>query len=164
MARDKVASSRNPVGRPAKPMPSPIPDTPENVARAVLFTAHVKRGIGTTRNDKNHQIIADHKKLKSTIQILEEQGEGEMEILLDEEKRFLETNRENLKEQYGNDFLVIQGNQVHGHYKNLKDATSSGMHLFGKGPFLVKSAFEQDIVHCIPVLAFDIPVQGKHDS
>lgn len=37
MTRDKE-SSRNPVGRPAKPMPPPIPDTPENVAKSVLFT------------------------------------------------------------------------------------------------------------------------------
>ncbi len=37
MARDKDLSL-NPVGRPAKPMPPPIPDTPENVARAILFS------------------------------------------------------------------------------------------------------------------------------
>ena len=29
---------RQRVGRPAKPMPEPIPDTPENVARALLST------------------------------------------------------------------------------------------------------------------------------
>ena len=31
-------SSRNPVGRPSKPMPPSIPDTPENVAKAILFS------------------------------------------------------------------------------------------------------------------------------
>ena len=42
MTRDKK-DSRNPVGRPAKPMPPPIPDTPENVAKAILFSPP-KRG------------------------------------------------------------------------------------------------------------------------
>ncbi len=37
MNRD-TKSSRNPVGRPPKPMPPPIPDTPENVAKAILFS------------------------------------------------------------------------------------------------------------------------------
>lgn len=87
-----------------------------------------------------------------------------METILVEEKRFLEANREKLQEQYGDDFLVIRGNQVHGHYKDLDDATSFGVYLFGRGPFLVQSASEQDTVHCIPVLAFGIPIQENHDS
>ena len=32
------AAPRRSVGRPPKPMPDPIPDTPENVARALLNT------------------------------------------------------------------------------------------------------------------------------
>lgn len=32
----KRATPRNPVGRPARPMPDRIPDTPENIARAIL--------------------------------------------------------------------------------------------------------------------------------
>ena len=34
---------KRPRGRPARPMPSQIPDTPENVARAVLSTPPKKR-------------------------------------------------------------------------------------------------------------------------
>ena len=37
MTRDKE-SSRNLEGRPPKPMPPTIPDTPEEVARAILFS------------------------------------------------------------------------------------------------------------------------------
>ena len=33
---DKQMSRQNPVGRPARPMPDRIPDTPENIARAIL--------------------------------------------------------------------------------------------------------------------------------
>lgn len=31
-------NTKKPAGRPPNPMPNPIPDTPENVARAVLNT------------------------------------------------------------------------------------------------------------------------------
>lgn len=33
-----MAKRKNPQGRPQRPMPEPIPDTPENVARALLNT------------------------------------------------------------------------------------------------------------------------------
>ncbi len=38
MAKKPVQSvaSKPPVGRPSKPMPKPIPDTPKNVARAIM--------------------------------------------------------------------------------------------------------------------------------
>ena len=40
MARD---DSPAPKGRPPKPMPEPIPNTPENVARAILTTPPKRR-------------------------------------------------------------------------------------------------------------------------
>ena len=35
--------SKKQVGRPPKPMPEPIPDTPENIARAILNTPPKRR-------------------------------------------------------------------------------------------------------------------------
>ncbi len=32
----QTTTSKSPVGRPSKPMPDPIPDTPKNVARAIM--------------------------------------------------------------------------------------------------------------------------------
>lgn len=44
--------NKNSVGRPPNPMPEPIPDTPENVARAVL----------NTRPKKEWDYLKKHKK------------------------------------------------------------------------------------------------------
>ena len=35
---------KRPIGRPPKPIPEPIPDTPKNVVRAILGTPPEKRG------------------------------------------------------------------------------------------------------------------------
>ena len=37
-ARDNRVTKKRKPGRPPKPLPEPIPDTPENVARALLTT------------------------------------------------------------------------------------------------------------------------------
>ena len=42
MKASPVAQSRRSVGRPPKPMPEPIPDTPENVARRAIFSGPPK--------------------------------------------------------------------------------------------------------------------------
>ena len=36
--KKKSAKPKRPQGRPSKPMPEPIPDTPENIMRALLAT------------------------------------------------------------------------------------------------------------------------------
>ena len=38
-----MAETKRPRGRPPKPMPEPIPDTPENVLKALLRTPPKKR-------------------------------------------------------------------------------------------------------------------------
>ena len=47
MPKKKIASQRtvekNPVGRPPRPMPELIPDSPENVARAIMAGPPKKR-------------------------------------------------------------------------------------------------------------------------
>ncbi len=64
MARDKDLSL-NPVGRPAKPMPPPIPDTPENVAKAILFTPPKpeQEWEYLSERDKDEPVQSDSQKL-----------------------------------------------------------------------------------------------------
>ena len=43
MKKKDSPKAKRPQGRPAKPFPEPIPDTPENIMRALLATPPKKR-------------------------------------------------------------------------------------------------------------------------
>ena len=60
--------------------------------------------------------------------------------LLKIETQYFESMREKHAELYPNEFLLIYGEELHGHFKTMEEAVNNGIRQFGAGPFLVRQA------------------------
>jgi hypothetical protein len=67
------------------------------------------------------------------------------ERLLEKEQAFFYANREELRAKYGERYLVIVKDQIHGDFETLVEAVEHGAEQFGAGPFLAISPTEDGI-------------------
>lgn len=79
---------------------------------------------------------------------------------LETEKAYLRDNNVELKKQYPDKYLVLQGTTVCGAYDTYESAITEGVSQLGPGPFLVRSVsqIEDAEVLNVPVLALGMPL------
>ena len=84
--------------------------------------------------------------------------------LLSKEKAYLKKNQEKFAKKYpGHQYLVIEGETVHGAYETYEQGVLEGIKLLGAGPFLVRSWLQPDDPQPvnIPVLSLGIPTSAN---
>ena len=63
---------------------------------------------------------------------------NEQDVVLEVESRFYENNRAEFVEKYPNEYLLIHGERLIGHFEDMDEALDEGVRRFGSGPFLVR--------------------------
>ncbi len=83
-----------------------------------------------------------------------------MSDILATESEFLLDNADRLLAQYGERFLLIKGQEVHGAYDTREEAINAGVEKFAKdAEFLVRSAASPKTpTYIIPALAAGAPI------
>ena len=87
-----------------------------------------------------------------------------MSDLLIKEKTYLKAHQKELAEKYpGRQYLVIQGETIHGAYETYDQGVIEGIKLLGAGPFLVRSWLRPEDPEPvnIPVLSLGIPTSAN---
>jgi hypothetical protein len=74
--------------------------------------------------------------------------------VLDLEVQFFDENRDDLRVQYPDQFVVIKGNQVLGGYSTFEAAYAAGIERIGNQPMLIRHVDEEDFVHFVPALMY----------
>ncbi|MCY4657014.1 MAG: hypothetical protein OXC80_09385 [Gammaproteobacteria bacterium] len=78
---------------------------------------------------------------------------------LDNEKRYLRKNIEELQKKYPGKYLVIQGLKIFGAFETYDQGVEYGISHIKGTPFLVRNVLEpDDKVADIPALALEIPL------
>ena len=72
------------------------------------------------------------------------------------ETDYLEGNRDELTEKYGNQFLLIMGDQVIDAFKSESKAIAEGVRRFGSEPFLVRRPQDETETFDIPALSLGL--------
>lgn len=76
--------------------------------------------------------------------------------MLDTERKYLETHREELLRQYGGRFLVIKGEEVTGAYDTLNDALEGAALRHGLDNVLIRRPSDAQMEISVPALTLGI--------
>ncbi len=76
--------------------------------------------------------------------------------MLDIERSFLDSHRDELLKQYGGRFLVIKGEEVTGAFESLSDALQGAATKHGLENVLIRRAAESQIQVTVPALTLGI--------
>jgi hypothetical protein len=76
--------------------------------------------------------------------------------MLDEERRFLDSHRDELVKEYGEKFLVIRGEQVSGAFDTIEEALYAGFSKHGLTNILIRRPSEGPITLSAPAFTLGI--------
>ncbi|MHB8413267.1 MAG: hypothetical protein ACYDDI_15165 [Candidatus Acidiferrales bacterium] len=76
--------------------------------------------------------------------------------MLETERKYLDSHREELTRQYGGKFLVIKGEQVTGAFDTMEDALQNAVAMHGLGSVLIRQPAEAQIEFSAPALTLGI--------
>lgn len=76
--------------------------------------------------------------------------------MLDVERKYLESHREQLLKQYGGKVLVIKGEQVSGAFDTVEEALQGAVAQYGLENVLIRRPFEPEIEFSAPALTLGI--------